>query len=92
MLPKHLEFGGGCRNFTGPHSLACYQQVWMQAGCDSEGHYYPQSLEFVRTTTYYKQNLRYLTRFETDFFLMCCLNLTFFFECNMENGSISVVL
>ena len=35
------EYPAECPSFTGPYPDACLRNLWLWAGCDEDGSYYP---------------------------------------------------
>ena len=53
-----LVFPDGCELYEGPHDdVSCYQALWNESGCISEGNQYPDQLSIVLNENYADQNL-----------------------------------
>ena len=44
------EFPSGCHQFQGPHSISCYENIWLDVGCLPQGLSWPDDLTLSEIT------------------------------------------
>ena len=54
-----LVFPAYCQRYEGPHSILCYESIWLDAGCTSPGYHRPKSLTVAELAQYHSLNIRY---------------------------------
>ena len=52
-------FPTACVQFHGPHSVACYNSIWKEAGCAVEGWSYPHNMTGNQLTQLRRLDLTY---------------------------------
>ena len=40
-----IALPSSCMTFLGPHDTACLNEIWIEAGCEKDGHDFPEKRE-----------------------------------------------
>jgi len=52
------EFPANCKKFNGPHTSACYEEIWKNVGCMETGTDWPEKLTVAELGILLRMNLR----------------------------------